>query len=293
VLKASAKHTAQFARAIQAGYSSSNNGYQGLPANANGSFGRARYSKKDNSASWRNRRLARIIFFSVLAAFTIIWIFAVPNTLKPLHDRDIWIRYFNHEEAIKVTLPYRRVVHVHDVKKSVLKELDHGFYMQHFLTNVKLITSEGLLRSDEVWDNNHGRFSSSAQQPILAVAPQNELFKFLNETLGCFSGADAYDGNVFNIKFLPDNGYGQLASVLYKINNDNSPGYWHQSVSNLDILYLRNGFNDPKKGEILPPYEDWTPPKRTRPAYMDPLENITIDRDISWMISAPARDMLR
>ncbi|KAF9358435.1 hypothetical protein BGX26_001780 [Mortierella sp. AD094] len=230
-LGTSAKYIAQTARDIRDGArdgSAPSGKYQNVPTSANGSssfqgnsFGGRRHSKNNGGATTCfSRRISRILFFLLIVTLVITWI-AIPKTLKPFHDRDVWIRYFNHEEAIKISLPYSRVVHVQDVKKVALKELDTGYRMTHVAGNVRLLSHSGLLDAGEEWDNNSWRYMSWSSQPILMMSFGNELFQFLNDTLGCFSGAEAYNYNLYDVRFKPENNdYQSLARILNGLGSD-------------------------------------------------------------------------
>ncbi|KAF8928801.1 hypothetical protein BGZ58_009372 [Dissophora ornata] len=222
----------------------------------------------------RGHHLRRLFFFFCFLTLLIVWI-AVPTRVQPFQDRDVWIRYFNHEEAIKIVLPYGQRVHVQDVKKHVMKELDNAFGVTHTLGNVKLLARErGWLRPDEIWKNGDWRFTSSSYMPIIAVEPRFELFRFLNSTLGCFSDAEAYSNNVFDIKFRPAfNDYRSLWRILSTLHDGG--GY----LINDDIRYLRVGFNDPLKDEPITESNNiWTPPKGTRdpPHFLQPSHAVSI-----------------
>ncbi|KAF9106687.1 hypothetical protein BGX27_009052 [Mortierella sp. AM989] len=243
-LKTSTKYAIRTLRAISEGIrdGAGSHHYQGLPTNASGStpfhnLGSKRYSKKAGGASsCTGRRITRILYLLVLVAVVLTWII-IPNTLRPFQDRDIWIRYLTHEESIKITLPYSRIVHVHDVKKVAIKELELGFTGFHTIGNIKLLSDSGWLRPDREWVNTDWAFKSSSHRPILAVDMGRELFMFLNETLGCFSERPLYGVNDF--KFVPENlDYSQLASILYHRSTLGDTFY----LSNDDIMYLRRGF---------------------------------------------------
>ncbi|KAF9358436.1 hypothetical protein BGX26_001781 [Mortierella sp. AD094] len=246
VLKISTVYVVLTARRIHEGVrdvSAPSGKYQNVPTSANGSssfqgnsFGGRRHSRNSGGATTCfSRRIGRILFFLLIVTLVTTWL-TIPKTLKPFHNRDIWIRYFNHEEAMKVVMPYSRVVHVYDVKKATLKEFDLGYGISHAMANVKLISRYGWLRSDEEWDNDGWKFESTSYMPILAVAPNRELLQFLNDTLGCFSGREVFNRKM-DIKFAPvGNDYMKLASILYKMNNPNN------LFSNDEITYLRMGF---------------------------------------------------
>ncbi|KAF9957336.1 hypothetical protein BGZ72_001931 [Mortierella alpina] len=190
----------------------------------------------------------------------------LPTTLKPFQNRDVWVRFFDHEEAVKIVLPYRQRIHVYDVKKIALKEMDAG-YTSHNPENVRLLSDvgNGLLRPDEVWDN--ALYHSSAYYPILAVETRYELFSYLNRTLGCFSDIRAFGNNIYEIKFQPQfNDYQPLSYVLHSIHRN--------TVTNWQVQYLRRAFNDPLKDVAHNNAEYWSRPKDvlqdSQPWYVHP-----------------------
>ncbi|KAF9082370.1 hypothetical protein BGX23_012531 [Mortierella sp. AD031] len=208
-------------------------------------FGSKRQLKQGgHHVSCTGRQLTRIFFVLVLVVITIV-LLVLPHQLNPLEDRAVWIRYYNHEEAITIPLPYGRQVHVSDVKKTALKELHNG-YTSFTPGNVKLISrNRGALQPDNVWDNSDWAYQSSAYDPIIAVETRYELFLFLNSTLGCFSSAREFPGDVYSAKFKSSDwsSWRTLASVLHKIAHNID--YFEEH----EIFKLREGFNDPKKND--------------------------------------------
>ncbi|KAF9988540.1 hypothetical protein BGZ75_009203 [Mortierella antarctica] len=209
-----------------------------------------------HSSSCSGRRLSWVLILLSLLALTVTWVL-LPTTLKPFQDRDVWVRFFDHEEPVKIVLPYSRKVHVYDVKKYALKEMDNG-YTSHNPDTVKLLAvhSAGLLRTDAVWDNNV--YFNSARDPIIAIETGLELFDHLNRTLGCFSDASAFGNDMFKIHFQPKfNDYQPLSNILNGIQYDVPMVHWQ-------IRYLRQAFNDPLKDAEHPDHELWVRPKKDR-----------------------------
>ncbi|KAG0271684.1 hypothetical protein BGZ95_000466 [Linnemannia exigua] len=209
-------------------------------------FGSKRQQKSGHQVTCSGRQITRSFFLLILLVTTIV-LLVIPHRLNPLEDRAIWIRYYNHEEAVKITVPYGLKLHVSDVKKTALKELQFGF--SNFKPgNVKLITMYGgALAPDQIWKNSRDEFKSTARYPILVVDTKYELFRFLDSALGCFATANEYsqDGrDLYSVSFSPDyRGYSVLAKILNAIaNGDTLFQEW-------DIFYLREAFNDPKKTE--------------------------------------------
>ncbi|KAF9173205.1 hypothetical protein BGX21_003643 [Mortierella sp. AD011] len=308
VLRTSATYIARTARDIREGVQdglASSGKYQNLPTAIDSSssfrgnsFGGRRHSRNGGGAACFSRRIGRILFFLVLVTLVTTWL-AVPKNLKPFQNRDIWIRYFNHAEAIKIRLPYSRVVHVYDLKKVALKELDFGYISLHSLNDVRLLSDSGLFNAGEEWDNDRWRFQNSYNQPILMVSLGNELFQFLNDTLGCFSGPEAYNYNVFDIKFSPEyRNFSHLARILHNIGFENAGYVSGATFSNADIVYLRKGFGDPLQSEPLDQQAIWVRPAKPKYSdgfhFMDPVRAIpTFRPDVSWPEATPVPQTIR
>ncbi|KAG0375591.1 hypothetical protein BGX24_008881 [Mortierella sp. AD032] len=208
------------------------------------SFGSKRQQKGGHQVTCSGRQITRSFFLLVLLITTII-LLAIPHRLNPLEDRAIWIRYYNHEEAIKIMVPFGLKLHVSDVKQQALKELQSGF-SPFTPGNVKLLARYyGALLPDEVWDNSHDSFASSARHPILVVDTRYELFHFLDSALGCFATPSEYyqqNLDIFSVTFSPGySGYSTLAMILDKIANNDS------TFDEREIFYLREAF----KGTFL------------------------------------------
>ncbi|KAG0285578.1 hypothetical protein BGZ97_007746 [Linnemannia gamsii] len=212
------------------------------------SFGSKRQQKGGHKFSVSGRRLTRLLFVLVLVVATIL-LLVLPHRLNPLEDRVIWIRYYSHEEAIKIKVPYGRKVHVSDVKKAALREMHEG-YSGFAPGNVKLITRyHGALAPDMVWNNREWMFESSANHPILVVDTKYDLFRFLDSALHCFAPQAEYAQqrrDQYSVTFAPPySGFSPLARIIDKIaNNDNI-------FDENEIYYLRQAFNDPRKNEPM------------------------------------------
>ncbi|KAF9128155.1 hypothetical protein BGW39_005317 [Mortierella sp. 14UC] len=210
------------------------------------SFGIKRQQKGGYQATCSGRRVTRLFFFLVMVVTTIL-LLVIPHRLNPLEDRSIWIRYYNHEEAVKITVPFGLKLHVSDIKKRALNELQNG-YSKFAPGNVKLISKyNGALSPDQVWDNGRDTFRSSANHPILVIDTKYELFRFLDSALGCFATPNEYSQqrrDPYNVSFDPGyRGYADLARIIDKIaNNEVRFDEW-------EIFYLRDAFNDPKRNE--------------------------------------------
>lgn len=152
--------------------------YRDIPMTSNGSssassssYRRVGLEKRRHLRPKRSILCGRVLCLLCTSAVMAI-VFLVPQ-LQPFRNRVVWIRYFNHEEAIKVNLPYGRNVHVQDVKKIAIKELDLGYSVKHALGNVRLLARygpHGSLEGDEIWDND--MYWSSPRHPIIAVEPR-------------------------------------------------------------------------------------------------------------------------
>ncbi|KAF9287554.1 hypothetical protein BGZ68_001651 [Mortierella alpina] len=240
-----------------------NNSYRSVPSTDHTRrFGSRRLSKEaGHSSSCSSRRFNRILILLSLISLIMTWVL-LPRTLDPFQNRDVWVRFFDHEDAVKVVLPYGRKVLVYDVKKNALKEMDNG-YTSHNPADVKLLEpfSGRLLISDNVWDN--GVYFSSARYPIIAIQTRFEMFDYLNRTLGCFSDISAFNNNVYEIKFQPPHeDYGPLFDVLEVLQRGSA-------MKNEHIRYLRQAFSDPLKDAPDDGYYYWERP-RPQPSYVQP-----------------------
>ncbi|KAF9148027.1 hypothetical protein BG015_010271 [Linnemannia schmuckeri] len=209
-------------------------------------FGSKRQQKGGHNFNVSGRRLTRLLFFLVLVVTTIL-LLVLPHRLNPLEDRAIWIRYYSHEEAIKIMVPYGLKLHVSDVKKAALKEMHQGF-STFAPGNVKLITrTKGALAPDDVWDNRDWDFESSARHPILVVDTKYDLFRFLDSSLSCFAQPGEYiqqRRDQYMVSFNPQyNDYTTLAKIIDKIANG------ERYFQEYEIFYLREAFDDPRKNE--------------------------------------------
>ncbi|GJJ70320.1 hypothetical protein EMPS_02669 [Entomortierella parvispora] len=197
------------------------------------------------------RRLSRILLLLCITVLIPVWIFVVPHTLKPYGDRDVWIRYYDHEEPIKIQVPLAKKVHVADVKRIAFGKIIQGYSKQRLEEGKVFLISglEGKLNVGAPWVNSDWSFTSSPEVPILMVDPGDELFRFLQGSLKCFSGDEYYYGGVEPVVFRPPRDQWQpLARILRSISLDRRYGY-RMPVDPKDITYLREGFNDPKKRE--------------------------------------------
>ncbi|KAG0203802.1 hypothetical protein BGX28_004043 [Mortierella sp. GBA30] len=201
-------------------------------------FGSKRQLKRaSHVVGCSGRRLGRILFVSCVVVLAVSWIL-LPKSMKPFHNRDVWVRFFDHEEPVKITLPYRHRIHVQDVKKIALKEMDFGYKTSHVLGNVRLLsaTGSGWLKPDWEWDDKDWRYSSESNRPIIAI----------ENRYGCFSDASAFK-DVFSIKFQPEyNEYQVLSDILWFIYEGS-----YRSILNRHIQYLRRGSFDGPNPESL------------------------------------------
>jgi len=229
-------------------------------------FGSKRQQKGGHRFSVSGRRLTRLLLFLVLVVTTIL-LLVLPHRLNPLEDRAIWIRYYSHEEAIKIMVPYGLKLHVSDVKKAALKEMHQGFSL-FAPGNVKLISrNNGALAPDDVWDNHDWVFQSSARHPILVVDTKYDLFRFLDSSLNCFASQREYKQqrrDQYMVSFNPQhNDYRTLARIIDNIANGEK--YFEE----YEIFYLREAFDDPRKNDPRTS-QRWTRNSRSRDYYTTP-----------------------
>ena len=178
-------------RQSQKGNSSSSSKYEGLPITSRSSttatnissrrstftFGSKRQLKESGGRAmlFSGRRLSQFLLLLSLATLASVWVFVVPHTLKPYKDREVWIRYLDHTEAIKIQAPLGRTIHVADVRHVAFAQLSQGFaYQQLELGKLLLISDRfGPLPPDTEWRNWDWRFGSSTDRPILLIDPRH------------------------------------------------------------------------------------------------------------------------
>ncbi|KAF9437641.1 hypothetical protein BGZ76_011823 [Entomortierella beljakovae] len=245
-----AKHSVRLWQGIRAKWSEDN--YQALPSSSSSSFGQ-RKKKEAGRTTLLGRQMTRILALFFIVGIVLTWAF-LPATVKPFQKRDIWIRYFNHEEPIKIVLPYSLKVDVYDVKKAAMKELFQGYSMVG-PSEVKLINLYGALESD--------------------------MMTFLNSSLGCFSGIDKFNYRYETVRFQSYN-YGRLYKILSHLGGGKGSKYYIQKN---DIHFLREAFNDPLKDQAPSnndSYELWERPAevKRRPHWIEPYREIPEDRGI-------------
>lgn len=137
------------------------------------SFGGKRQLKRGGVCllSCSGRRLLQLMMLVVWVALLLV---QLPQAMNPFQDT-LWVRYYNHEEAVKVALPLGRKVHVSDVKAAALTAISYGFGLK--LGQTKLLsamTGEALSPGAE-WDNRKKMFRSSAEKPILAIEVDHSM----------------------------------------------------------------------------------------------------------------------
>ncbi|KAF9966671.1 hypothetical protein BGZ70_001618 [Mortierella alpina] len=218
------------------------------------SFGSRRFFQKaGHTSSCSGRRFNRILILLGLYALIMTWAF-LPALLRRPQDRNVWVRFFDHDEPVKVVLPPDRKMQVYDVKKHAIQEMDYR-YSSYNPETVRLLAAHslGLLRPDDVWDNT--LYPNSARDPIIAIETGHELIDHLNQTLGCFSTSSAFYYDRFKSQFHPEfDDYQQLYNILQNM-HDNRP------LQNWQIRYLRQAINDPLQDEALYGPDFWVRPK--------------------------------
>ncbi|GJJ70319.1 hypothetical protein EMPS_02668 [Entomortierella parvispora] len=216
-------------------------------------FGSKRQLKESGGRAifFSGRRLSQLLLLLGLAILIPIWVFMVPHTLKPYKNRDVWIRYLNHEEPIKIQVPLGRTIHVADMRIVAFTQLSQGYSYQQLELGKLILVSDrfGRLPPDTEWRNWECKFGSSPERPILLIDPRYELYQFLNSNLRCLSDEGYYMGHNEPALFKPiNNDWAPLANVLHTIRTYEQYGI-DKAFKARDILYLRQGFNDPKRKE--------------------------------------------
>ncbi|KAF9583541.1 hypothetical protein BGW38_009215 [Lunasporangiospora selenospora] len=206
------------------------------------------------------RRFSRIMCFFILIGLTILSIVITSEILGSDYfveeRRTIWVRYFTHDEPVKIVLPYvsSNNLHVSDVKKMALKEMtvagstpDPG--------NVRLLRCNGhfyypnigFMMPGTTWDNEDYKFISYSSQPIIVVETKYELFKYLNNTLGCFSPAEKFKGDIKDVASKGD--FLALQTISTVVCNLQDKRVGPQWVTRDTVQQLRQVFSDPKQND--------------------------------------------
>ena len=110
------------------------------------------------------RRLSQFLLLLSLATLASVWVFVVPHTLKPYKDREVWIRYLDHTEAIKIQAPLGRTMHVADVRHVAFAQLSQGFAYQQLELGKLLLISDRLVLSPPIQNGGIGTGGLEAQQ---------------------------------------------------------------------------------------------------------------------------------
>ncbi|KFH69965.1 hypothetical protein MVEG_04768 [Podila verticillata NRRL 6337] len=210
-------------------------------------FGSKRQQKESGYRVLCSSRRWTRLFAALTLLVLLITLLVLPRRMNPFRSRVVWVRYYSHEEPVKIVLPFGRQVYVSDVKATAMKAMAFGY--DRPLGQVKLLPGpqyRGRLSPGHVWDDDMG---TEAEYPIIAVETGFELFDFLNSNLNCFT-TSYYPSN--NIRFKPENDeWYSLYHILNAINADTT--YWHtfNRLSQFDIMYLRKGFDDPRANELI------------------------------------------
>ncbi|KAF9392611.1 hypothetical protein CPB97_000064 [Podila verticillata] len=210
----------------------------------------------------------------LLAALTLFVLFitllALPRRMNPFRSRTVWVRYYNHEEPVKIVLPFGRKVHVSDVKATAMKAMAFGY--ERPLGQVKLLLPYGhKLFPGDVWDDDMGIM---AEAPIIAVETGFELFEFLNSNLNCFT---SYPSS--NLRFKPEQDqWFMLYDILDRINSN------RLTFDREDIYYLRKGFDDPQANEPIWDMRPFNSKQRNHMGYDHPRYAPTVSSPIVWMV---------
>ncbi|KAG0088270.1 hypothetical protein BGZ93_010500, partial [Podila epicladia] len=207
------------------------------------SFGSKRQQKQ--GAGYRvqcsSRRWTRVLLVVTLVTL-LITLLALPARMNPFRSRVVWVRYYTHEESVKVVLPFGKKVHVSDVKATAMQAMAFGY--QKPLGQVKLISRHGEHHPGQEWEE----YGTNAWNPIIAVETNYELHEFLNSNLHCFTSHPSP-----NARFTSEyNDWGTLYNILDWINTDRIRFF----IEPYHIQYLRKGFDDPQAYALI---RDMTP----------------------------------
>ncbi|KAG0040904.1 hypothetical protein BGZ82_006777 [Podila clonocystis] len=220
----------------------------------------------------------RLLQLAVVVVWILFMLVQLPPTLNPFQET-LWVRYYNHEEPVKVALPLGRKVHVSDVKVAAMTAMSYGFGTTPGQTKLlSAMTGEALLPGAE-WDNDEKKFRSSAEKPILAINVNYGLYDFLDQQLGCFS-KEGRNIDIVGMRFLPPrDDWTMLVEVLQLLNQNNM-----RKIMRAHIRYLREGFNDPR---AMGPYNMeaiYNHRKNRHSGYTAPSINKTWDSKDSWVM---------
>ncbi|KAG0328375.1 hypothetical protein BG000_000516 [Podila horticola] len=192
----------------------------------------------------------------------------------------LWVRYYNHEEAVKVALPLGCKVHVSDVKVAATTALAYGFGTALGQTKLLSAMTGEALSPGEEWNNDKKKFRSSAEKPILTIEVNYGLYDFLDKQLGCFSLDRRTMDVTTRMRFLPPrDDWTMLVEVLQLLNQNNV-----RKLMRAHIRYLRQGFNDPR---AMGPYNMesiYNHRQNRHSGYMAPRFNRTWDPMDSWVM---------
>ncbi|KAG0018483.1 hypothetical protein BGZ81_010201 [Podila clonocystis] len=200
------------------------------------SFGSKRQQKQGSGyrIQCSSRRWTRVLALVTLVTL-LITLIALPRRMNPFRSRVVWVRYYSHEEPVKVALPFGTKVHVSDVKATAMKAMAFGY--ERPLGQVTLI-SPGLfatLHPGKEWDD----YDTDAWSPIIATDTGHELHDFLQKNLNCFTSHPSD-----TTRFKPESdGWYILYDTLRYINENIDHSVWLRPHH---IRYLRKGFNDPQ-----------------------------------------------
>ncbi|KAF9280116.1 hypothetical protein BGZ74_002668 [Mortierella antarctica] len=241
------------------------------------SFGGKRQLKRGGVCllNCSGRRLLQLV---IVVAWTVFLLVQLPQTLNPFQET-LWVRYYNHEEAVKVALPLGRKVHVSDVKAAAMTAMSYGYGTTLGQTKLLSATTGEALSPGAEWDNDKKTFRSSAEKPILAIEVNYGLYGFLDEQLGCFS-RDRQSIDITGMRFLPPRGdWTMLVEVLQLLNQNNV-----RKIMRAHIRYLRQGFNDPRARGPYDMESIYSHRKTPYSGYMPSHHNRTWDPMDSWVM---------
>ncbi|KAG0040905.1 hypothetical protein BGZ82_006778 [Podila clonocystis] len=200
------------------------------------SFGSKRQQKQGSGyrIQCSSRRWTRVLALVTLVTL-LITLIALPKRMNPFRSRVVWVRYYTHEEPVKVLLPFGTKVHVSDVKATAMKRLAVGF--ERPLGEVKLISPSwyASMHPGDEWND----YDTDAWRPIIATETGYGLHDFLQMNLNCFTSYSSA-----TMRFKPKgNDWNTLYETLSSINEYTDHSLWLQPQH---IQYLRKGFNDPQ-----------------------------------------------
>ncbi|KAF8952748.1 hypothetical protein BGZ52_004111 [Haplosporangium bisporale] len=89
-------------------------------------FGSKRQQKESGYRVLCSSRRWTRLFAALTLLVLLITLLVLPRRMNPFRSRVVWVRYYSHEEPVKIVLPFGRQVYVSDVKATAMKAMAFG-----------------------------------------------------------------------------------------------------------------------------------------------------------------------